>query len=787
MALRAGDQVAMNGLKEKVLTLDTMNPCVRRVEYAVRGPIVLRALELEQELRQGVKKPFTEVVRANIGDAQAMGQKPITFLRQVLALCVHPDLLNSPDFPEDAKKKAERILQACGGHSLGAYSVSSGIQLIREDVAEYIERRDGGIPSDPNNIYLSTGASDAIVTVLKLLVAGEGPTRTGVLIPIPQYPLYSAALAELNAVQVDYYLDEERTWALDVAELRRALCQARAHCRPRALCVINPGNPTGQVQARECIEAVIRFAFEERLFLMADEVLAGPAWAGARGRRLPPPDAGRPAGVPGQRVRRGLAVPLVQEGAHGDGAAVRDAAGARLLPLGVQGLHGRVRLPRRLRGGGEHGPRGAAADAEADERAAVPARARPGPAQYRGQPARAQRPLLRAVPGGAEPGPRHVLLHAPPGGDRHLRGARQRLRAEGRHLPLPDDHSAPHGEAAASAGEAEPVPRQVHPRVLLRPPLPLPGQAWRAGPTLDLRWPGPWGSLQPPGLAPAACGAGPQPSCAPLIKLRGSLTTRRLCAHLPAPPTFLSGPGFCAGYWSASGSSGRGGSQRRRPSCQRGASPGLVSTVVSGLEAGTCGPHRGVRGVAGARLGAGLDEEAGAESRGGHIRRSLRKTKGCPPAWLPSWTGWQHRAQEDGLGRGRAARDRRARPLGGGAGSLSVPPKWAAGTRLPPEAAGGAAVPRAGGSDRERMGLAFFALGLKVGPLVQTQPLRWRRAVAPTLGHPGARAGRGACGVRPEGPWEAQAGGPSRPVPAAGHRSTSRARSACLWPPQSTC
>ncbi|KAF5920968.1 hypothetical protein HPG69_017910, partial [Diceros bicornis minor] len=346
VALKAGDQsqAAMNRLKEKVLTLDTMNPCVRRVEYAVRGPIVLRALELEQELCQGIKKPFTEVIRANIGDAQAMGQKPITFLRQVrlstalaplphqamcrglstrssqvLALCIHPDLLKSPDFPEDAKRRAERILQACGGHSLGAYSISSGIQLIREDVARYIERRDGGIPADPSNIFLSTGASDAIVTVLKLLVAGEGRTRTGVLIPIPQYPLYSATLAELNAVQVDYYLDEERAWALDVSELRRALRQARDHCYPRALCVINPGNPTGapplprptalartcappaapgqpapprpvpqragrgrltcriprapgQVQPRECIEAVIRFAFEERLFLMADEV-----------------------------------------------------------------------------------------------------------------------------------------------------------------------------------------------------------------------------------------------------------------------------------------------------------------------------------------------------------------------------------------------------------------------------------------------------------------------------------------------------------------------------------
>lgn len=272
MAQRAGEQRQARGPKEKVLTLDSMNPCVQRVEYAVRGPIVARALELEQELRQGVKKPFSEVVRANIGDAQAMGQKPITFLRQVLALCINPNLLHSADFPADAKTRAERILQACGGHSLGAYSISSGIQLIREDVARYIQSRDGGIPADPSNIFLSTGASDAIVTVLKLLVAGEGRTRTGVLIPIPQYPLYSAALAELDAVQVDYYLDEEHAWALDVAELRRAVRQARDHCCPRALCVINPGNPTGQVQTRECIEAVIRFAFEERLFLLADEV-----------------------------------------------------------------------------------------------------------------------------------------------------------------------------------------------------------------------------------------------------------------------------------------------------------------------------------------------------------------------------------------------------------------------------------------------------------------------------------------------------------------------------------
>uniref|UniRef100_A0A673XTE8 alanine transaminase n=1 Tax=Salmo trutta TaxID=8032 RepID=A0A673XTE8_SALTR len=261
-----------NGLGHRVLNMDTMNPNVKRVEYAVRGPIVQRAVQIEKELKEGVEKPFTEVIKANIGDAHAMGQKPITFLRQVVALCAYPDLLEDDKFPEDAKNRARRILQACGGGSIGAYSVSPGIEIVRQDVAKYIEKRDGGIPSNSDNIYLSTGASDAIVTMLKLLTSGEGKNRTGVMISIPQYPLYSAALAELAAVQISYYLDEDKCWSLDIGELRRAVKAAREHCNPRALCIINPGNPTGQVQSRQCIEDVIRFAAEERLFLMADEV-----------------------------------------------------------------------------------------------------------------------------------------------------------------------------------------------------------------------------------------------------------------------------------------------------------------------------------------------------------------------------------------------------------------------------------------------------------------------------------------------------------------------------------
>ncbi|NXX11325.1 ALAT2 aminotransferase, partial [Podargus strigoides] len=257
--------------REPVLTPATMNPALRKVEYAVRGPIVTRALQLEQELWQDASKPFTEVIKANIGDAQAMGQQPITFFRQVTALCLYPELLIVPSIPDDAKDRAHRLLGACNGYSAGAYSASAGIEMVRQDVARFLQRRDG-VPASPGDIFLSTGASDAIMSILKLLVSGSGPSRTGVLIPIPQYPLYSAAIAELSAVQLNYYLDEGHCWALDVAELRRALAEGRRHCCPRVLCIINPGNPTGQVQSRQCIEDVIKFAFEEKLFLMADEV-----------------------------------------------------------------------------------------------------------------------------------------------------------------------------------------------------------------------------------------------------------------------------------------------------------------------------------------------------------------------------------------------------------------------------------------------------------------------------------------------------------------------------------
>ncbi|KHN72520.1 Alanine aminotransferase 2 [Toxocara canis] len=241
------------------------------MEFAVRGPIVIRGGQIEKDLQKGAKKPFNSVVKANIGDAHDMGQKPITFIRQVLACCAYPALLQSMAIPADVKKRAEEILHDCGGRSVGAYTPSPGIECIRKHCAEYITRRDG-IPTDYENIVISAGTTEGIRNVLKLFVNTQGNRKVGIMIPIPQYPLYSATLDEFGLGQVRYYLDEDNMWGLNIQECERALNESKGKYDTKAICVINPGNPAGQVLTRRNIEEIIRFAHKHNLVILADEV-----------------------------------------------------------------------------------------------------------------------------------------------------------------------------------------------------------------------------------------------------------------------------------------------------------------------------------------------------------------------------------------------------------------------------------------------------------------------------------------------------------------------------------
>lgn len=258
---------------KNVLTPDNINQNVRHLEYAVRGALVMRAVQLRRELSEGHKKPFKSIIAANIGDCQAMLQRPITFIRQVIACATNTRLLESSDTPNDVKDKVREILGHCDGGSVGAYTDSSGVELIRRHVAEYIERRDGGLKCDYLNVFLSGGASEAIKALLAFINQSRRPgQRAGVMVPIPQYPLYSATLCEFGIDQVNYYLDEQHDWSLSVDELERAYAQSASQSDIRALVVVNPGNPTGSVLSEENIVEIINFAHERGLMLIADEV-----------------------------------------------------------------------------------------------------------------------------------------------------------------------------------------------------------------------------------------------------------------------------------------------------------------------------------------------------------------------------------------------------------------------------------------------------------------------------------------------------------------------------------
>lgn len=248
----------------KPLDYESLNDNVKKVAYAVRGELYLRASELQKE---GKKIIFT-----NVGNPHALGQRPLTFPRQVVSLCQAPFLLDDPNveliFPADAIARAKYYLSLTSG-GLGAYSDSRGLPGIRKEVAEFIERRDG-YPSDPELIFLTDGASKGVMQMLNATIRND---RDGILVPVPQYPLYSATISLYGGSLVPYYLDEERNWGLDLNNLRQSVAAARAKgITVRAMVIINPGNPTGQCLSEANLKDILLFCYKENIVLLADEV-----------------------------------------------------------------------------------------------------------------------------------------------------------------------------------------------------------------------------------------------------------------------------------------------------------------------------------------------------------------------------------------------------------------------------------------------------------------------------------------------------------------------------------
>lgn len=271
VAAAAGAGVEKGGF----LTYDTLNAHLKAAAYAVRGEIVLRAVAHQRALQAGEKRPFDSLIFSNIGNPQELGQAPITYARQVFACVNYPELLDNAAFvasmPPDVISRAKEYLAAIPGgtgkryvqarlhaigdmlvvnapvpclfhisHALylhfqdfgitrsfhfkpafissasvaiaGAYSASQGLEHVRKQVAAFINKRDG-IPANPADIFLTDGASPAVQMLIRCSIRDESDAF---MIPIPQYPLYSASLALYGGSQVGYYLNEAGGWSLEV-------------------------------------------------------------------------------------------------------------------------------------------------------------------------------------------------------------------------------------------------------------------------------------------------------------------------------------------------------------------------------------------------------------------------------------------------------------------------------------------------------------------------------------------------------------------------------------------
>lgn len=245
-------------------TKDNINPHVIKAKYEVRGQIAIKSTEYKEALKKGEKFPFKKIYSLNIGNPQALNQKPISFPREVLSALFYPSEHANPD----AVKRANTYLKEIG--TVEHFTDFRGMSTVRKNVANYINKRDNLNDATEDDIILTNGAGGGIRLVLESVI---NSSNDAVMIPIPQYPLYTALLSVFDCHAVGYYLDEQKGWSIDVDSMNKAYEENAALGRNfKAFVVINPGNPIGNVLEESNIAAMIKFCYEKNLMILADEV-----------------------------------------------------------------------------------------------------------------------------------------------------------------------------------------------------------------------------------------------------------------------------------------------------------------------------------------------------------------------------------------------------------------------------------------------------------------------------------------------------------------------------------
>ena len=195
--------------------------------YEIRGPALEQARQMEDD---GHK-----IIKLNIGNLAVFGFDP----------------------PDEIMQDMIRNMQGAAG-----YTDSKGLFAPRKAVMHYTQQKKiAGVKID--DIYLGNGASELIVMSMQgLLNNGDE-----VLVPAPDYPLWTAAVSLAGGDPVHYVCDEQADWMPDIADMRKKITP-----NTRAIVVINPNNPTGALYPREILLEIVELARQHSLIIYADEI-----------------------------------------------------------------------------------------------------------------------------------------------------------------------------------------------------------------------------------------------------------------------------------------------------------------------------------------------------------------------------------------------------------------------------------------------------------------------------------------------------------------------------------
>ena len=201
---------------------------LKHVLYEIRGPVAAEAARLEAEGHR--------ILKLNIGNPAPFGfETPDTIVQDMIANL----------------------------HAAQGYSDSKGVLPARRAIVARYEDVEGFPQLTVDDVFLGNGVSELItMTMQALLDAGDE-----VLIPAPDYPLWTAMTSLGGGTPIHYLTDESAGWAPDLADL-----EAKITSRTKAIVVINPNNPTGAVYSRDVLQGIVELARRHSLLILADEI-----------------------------------------------------------------------------------------------------------------------------------------------------------------------------------------------------------------------------------------------------------------------------------------------------------------------------------------------------------------------------------------------------------------------------------------------------------------------------------------------------------------------------------